>query len=64
MSRRERSFGGRRMVDRLHSDLSPLRQSALLDISRYSLDYQPRVSSSEELSITKVIEHKVNIAST
>ena len=52
---RERRLG---MVDRKHSDLSTLRQCALLGISRSSVYYRPKGPSREDLAVMKRIDQQ------
>ena len=52
MSRERR----REMVDRQHPALSAVRQCALLGISRSSLYYRSRGTSSEDLAVMKLID--------
>ncbi len=54
MSRERR----REMVDRRHPALSTVRQCALLDISRSSVYYRPRGTSSEDLAMMKLIDQQ------
>ena len=54
MSRERR----REMVDRQHPALSAVRQCALLGISRSSLYYRSRGTSSEDLAVMKLIDQQ------
>ena len=48
----------RQMVDREHPSLSLVRQCALLEVSRSSLYYRPRVASQEDLSLMGEIDRQ------
>ena len=54
MSRERR----REMVDRRHPDLSTVRQCALLNISRSSLNYRRKGTSPEDLAMMKQIDQQ------
>ena len=54
MSRERR----RQMVDLQHSELSTVRQCALVGISRSSVYYRPRATSLKDLAVMKLIDQQ------
>ena len=54
MSRERR----REMVDRQHPALSTVRQCALLNISRSSLNYRRKGTCPEDLAVMKAMDHQ------
>ena len=48
----------RKMVDREHPKLPPVRQCALLGVSRSSLYYRPKGASEEDLSLMREMDRQ------